>query len=197
MLLPIPKLLGCAAAALALTLVSCGTTSSYQLVNPSLAAQVPAKLPASALSISARPTAVPAALPTAAPTAAPAPREPSSEPRPTARPPSTAGLSFYFGVWRTRVPGAVWTSPSGYEGYDWQHFNVALAAGDLLIKPDGTYVWNSHGGKSGQWVPGGAEHPLVLIDAVEHKRWSVGVDPKHKENIVLSDGDAASYDGRK
>jgi hypothetical protein len=179
--------------ALALAPVSCGTAPAYQLVNPSIAAQVPAKLPASALSTSARPTTAPATRPAATP----APRQPSPEPQPTARPPSTAGLEFYFGVWRTRVPGAVWTSPSGYEGYDSQHTNVALAAGDLLIKPDGTYVWNSHGGKSGQWVSGDSEHPLVLIDVVEHKRWSVGVDREHTENIVLSDGDAASYDGRK
>lgn len=187
MLLPLPKPLACAAV-LALTLVSCGATSSYQLVNPSIAAPLPTGPQLSTLSATSTPAAPPATL---------VPRQPAPTPQPTARPPSTAGLGFYLGIWRTRVPGAVWASPSGYEGYDWQRTNVALAAGDLLIKPDGTYVWNSHGGKSGQWAPGDAEHPLVLIDLAEHKRWSVGVDPKHKGNIVLWDGDAASYDGRK
>lgn len=28
---------------------------------------------------------------------------------------------YFFGARRTRIPGAVWTSPSRYQGYDWLH----------------------------------------------------------------------------
>lgn len=107
---------------------------------------------------------------------------------------------YYFGVWRTRIPGAVWTSPSGYQGYDWLHVRAGASAGDLIIRPDGTYVWNSYGGKSGRWVRGeSAAFPVVLIDTAENRRWQVGADPKRTggRDIVVWDGNSFSYDGRK
>jgi len=106
---------------------------------------------------------------------------------------------YFFGVWRTRIPGAVWTSPSGYQGYDWLHVRTGASAGDLIIKPDGTYVWNSYGGKSGRWVRGDAEFPVVLIDTVENRQWRVGADPKRigGRDIVVWDGNSFSYDGRR
>lgn len=113
---------------------------------------------------------------------------------------ATADPSYFFGVWRTNVPGAVWTSPSGYQGYDWLHARAGVSAGDLIIRPNGTYVWNSYGGKSGRWVRGDSpEFPVVLIDTVENRRWVIGVDPKHTggRDIVVWDGNSFYYDGRK
>lgn len=113
--------------------------------------------------------------------------------------PAIANPSDYFGVWRTRIPGAVWTSPSGYRGYDLLHVSAGLATGDLIIKPDETYVWQAYGGKSGRWVQGDREYPIVLIDSVENRRWKVGADPKHTggRDIIVWDGNALYYDGRK
>lgn len=112
---------------------------------------------------------------------------------------NSSDLNYYFGVWRTRVPGAVWTSPSGYQGQDWLHVSAGVAAGDLIIRPDGTYVWKSYGGKAGRWVRGDAGYPVVLIDTVENRRWKVGADPKHTggRDIIVWDGNAIYYDGRK
>lgn len=106
---------------------------------------------------------------------------------------------YYFGVWRTRIPGAVWTSPSGYQGVDWLHVRAGVSAGDLIIRPDGSYVWNSYGGKEGRWVRGDAAFPVVLIDTVENRRWHVGADAKRigGRDIVVWDGNSFYYDGRK
>lgn len=143
------------------------------------------------------------------PPARPEPSRPAPAPRRPAAPSSPAtggsaakasGLDTFFGVWRTRIPGAVWTSPSGYDRYDWLHVAAGVSVGDLIIRPDGTYVWNSYGGKSGRWEKGdSAEWPIVLIDTVENRRWVVGVDPNHTggRDIVVWDGNAFSYDGRR
>lgn len=120
-----------------------------------------------------------------------------------APPPASAAaggdLSPYFGVWRTSVPGAAWTSPSGYQGYDWLHVSAGVSAGDLIIRPDGTYLWASYGGKSGRWVRGDADYPIVLIDTVEKRRWKVGLDPKRTggRELIVWDGDVYHYDGRR
>jgi hypothetical protein len=113
---------------------------------------------------------------------------------------NAGNLDYYFGVWRTRIPGAVWTSPSGYQGYDWLHVSAGVSAGDLIIKPNGTYVWASYGGKSGRWTRSGdAGYPIVLIDTVENRQWRVGIDPKHTggRDIIVWDGGSFYYDGRK
>ncbi|HWP12843.1 MAG TPA: hypothetical protein VNN06_13540 [Ramlibacter sp.] len=113
---------------------------------------------------------------------------------------ATANLNYYFGVWRTNIPGAVWTSPSGYQGREWLHVSAGAAAGDLIIKPDGTYVWNSYGGKSGRWISAAdAVYPIVLIDTSENRRWKVGADPKHTggRDIMIWDGNSFYYNGRK
>jgi hypothetical protein len=111
-----------------------------------------------------------------------------------------AGTSpeYFFGVWRTRIPGAVWSSPSGYRGYDWLSVRAAVNVGDLIIRPDGTYVWNSGGGKAGRWERGRGDWPIVLIDTVEKRRWMVSADRMHTggRDIVVSDGNS-SFDGRR
>lgn len=131
--------------------------------------------------------------------------EPIAKPAPPATPAprpalaAAAGLNYFFGVWRTSIPGAVWASPSGYPGQSWLHVSAGLAVGDLIIKPDGSYLWNSYGGKKGRWEHGDAEYPLVLIDTMERRRWKVGVDPKRTggRDIVIWDGNAYYYDGRR
>lgn len=113
------------------------------------------------------------------------------------KPGKAADLNSFFGVWRTNIPGAVWTSPSGYPGQDWLHVSAGAAAGDLIIKPDGSYVWASYGGKSGRWVKGDAEYPLVLIDTVENRRWRVGPDARQPGRLLIWDGSAYYYHGRR
>jgi hypothetical protein len=127
----------------------------------------------------------------------PIPATPESRPQPNAN--ASSNLNYYFGVWRTNIPGAVWTSPSGYQGREWLHVGAGAAAGDLIIKPDGTYVWASYGGKSGRWVAGDAEYPIVLIDTSENRRWRVGADAKHTggRDIMIWDGNSYYYNGRK
>ncbi|MNY04263.1 hypothetical protein D3C86_1369300 [compost metagenome] len=112
--------------------------------------------------------------------------------------PEQVDLSYYFRVWHTRVPGAVWQSPSDVPGYETLHIAPGVQAGDLTISPNGRYVWNSYGGKVGQWVRGDANYPIVLIDTVENKKWKVGYDPKHTggRDIVIWDG-YIWYDGKK
>jgi hypothetical protein len=133
------------------------------------------------------------------PTARPTPPSRSTPVTPEDRPQSNANLNYFFGVWRTNIPGAVWTSPSGYQGRDWLHVSAGAAAGDLIIKPNGTYVWASYGGKSGRWIAGDAEWPIVLIDTSENRKWRVGADAKHTggRDIMIWDGNSFYYDGRK
>ncbi len=113
--------------------------------------------------------------------------------------PNASDLSYYFRVWRTNIPGGVWTSPSEHSGYDKLHISPGMATGDLLIKSDGTYIWNAYGGKKGSWVQGDAEYPIVLIDTVENRRWRVSIDPKHLggRDIIVWDGKSIYYNGRK
>lgn len=134
------------------------------------------------------------------------PPQPAYEPiRPPGRddsprqPPSTlADTSYYFGVWHTNVPGAVWTTSSEVPGYDRIHVKPGALAGDLVINPNGTYAWNSYGGKSGRWVRGDAESPIVLIDTAENRRWSVLPDKTTGgREIYLYDGNSFSYRGRR
>jgi hypothetical protein len=62
------------------------------------------------------------------------------------------------------------------------------AAGGLLkLNRDGTYSWNSYGGKSGKWVETGrAGEPIEIIDTVENRRWGVRLEPKTGEIIIQS-----------
>jgi hypothetical protein len=111
---------------------------------------------------------------------------------------SSPAAEQLFGVWRTRIPGGVWQTPSGIAGYDNLHVSAGAKSGDLIIRKDGTYKWNSYGGKEGRWEKGNSDYPIVLIDNVEHKKWKVGIDPKHTggRDIVIWDGNYW-YDGKK
>jgi hypothetical protein len=110
-----------------------------------------------------------------------------------------SSIDYFLGVWRTRVPGAAWRSPTGYAGYDWQHAPSALNAGDLIIKPDGTFVWNAHGGSSGRWERGDRDAPIVLVD-MEKRRWRIAADPARtggRDIVVRGEEGGLSYDGRR
>ena len=112
--------------------------------------------------------------------------------------PSANDLESLMGVWRTRVPGAVWQTPSGQTGYDNLHVSAGAASGDLIIRKDGSYTWDSYGGKKGKWEKGDADYPIVLLDHSEKKTWRVGFDPKHTggREIVIWDG-YVWYDGKR
>ena len=133
-----------------------------------------------------------------APTMAPGSQR-QSRPAQAGQSGNAASPDYYFGVWRARIPGAVWSSPSGYQGYDWLHVRAGVSAGDLIIRPDGTYVWNSYGGKAGRWMRGDAGHPVVLIDTVENRQWRVGAGPGRTggREIIVWDGSSFHYDGRR
>ena len=113
--------------------------------------------------------------------------------------PQATDASSFMGVWRTNVPGAVWESPSGYEGYNWLNVGVGRATGDLIIKPDHTYIWQAYGGKTGQWEQGTSDYPVILIDTVENRRWQLSYDPYRTggREITVWDGNAYYYDGRR
>lgn len=135
--------------------------------------------------------------PAPAPYGQPAPepygRAPAEAQAPRQQPSGAAGL---LGVWQTNIPGAVYTTPSGRPGYDLLHVSSGAAAGLLRLNRDGTYSWNSYGGKRGKWVETGRpDYPLEIIDTVENKRWLVGLDPKSGELIVWAG--SYWYNGRR
>jgi hypothetical protein len=103
-----------------------------------------------------------------------------------------------IGVWHTKIPGAVWQSPSGRDGYNNLHVSGGAASGDLVIYKNGTYIWNSYGGKKGRWGEGDSDYPIVLNDKVENKKWKVCFDAKHSggRDIIIWDGNIW-YDGKK
>lgn len=93
--------------------------------------------------------------------------------------PAAQNASQLFGVWQTNIPGAVYTVPSGVAGYDRLIVSSGAAAGLFRLNPDGTYVWNSYGGKRGKWERSNdPEYPVEIIDTVENRRWKVGFDAR-------------------
>lgn len=107
-----------------------------------------------------------------------------------------SGAAALLGVWQTNIPGAVYTTPSGRPGYDLLHVSSGAAAGLLKLDRNGTYSWNSYGGKRGKWVETGrSDYPIEIIDTVENKRWLVGLDPRSQELIVWAG--SYWYNGRR
>lgn len=97
------------------------------------------------------------------------------------------GAQGLVGLWQTNIPGAVYTIPSGFAGYDTLHVSTGAAAGLLRINATGTYSWNSYGGKKGKWVESGdGEYPIEIIDTVENRRWKVGYSSAKKALIIWS-----------
>lgn len=109
-------------------------------------------------------------------------------------------IAALLGVWRTNIPGAVWASPTGYQGSNWNYMNVGVALGDLIIKPDGSYVWMWPNRKAGRWEmqPPNAPYPLVLIDEEENRRWHVGLGNAYLgQQLYITDGGPRIHSGRR
>lgn len=110
-----------------------------------------------------------------------------------------AACGAFVGTWQTNVPGAVYITPGSSRYYDVLHVSAGSPKGFLRINANGTYTWNTYGGKHGRWRSSqDPEYPLVLVDNAEHKQWKVGCDPKHTggRDIVIWDG-YIHYDGRR
>lgn len=129
------------------------------------------------------------------PSQAPAPaRQAQGLPAPVKQ--QKPNLQAVVGIWQTNIPGAVYTTPSGIAGYDTLQVSSGAAAGLLRINADGTYSWNSYGGKKGKWVKTGeAEYPVEILDTVENRRWKVGYSSAKKTLIIWSG--SFWYEGRK
>jgi len=109
---------------------------------------------------------------------------------------SAASAKSVVGLWQTNIPGAVYTTPSGLTGYDVLHVSTGAAAGLLRIDSNGTYSWNSYGGKKGKWVSStDPEYPIELVDTVENRRWRVGYSGSKGVLYILSG--SIWYEGRK
>ncbi|MFD2365333.1 hypothetical protein [Pseudoduganella sp. GCM10020061] len=126
------------------------------------------------------------------------------EARPPARseaPASTqvsANVRGLLGAWQSGVSGAVWTSPSSIPGWENLHISPGAMAGLLVIYPNGTYVWNSYGGKKGRWsTSNDTDYPIVLDDRVENKKWQVGFDRASPGRIWIYDGNSISYSAKR
>lgn len=112
---------------------------------------------------------------------------PSPQPRSSKKQKGVSGAKALLGLWQTNIPGAVYTTPSGLAGYDTLHVSSGVAAGLLKINPNGTYSWNSYGGKKGKWVESGdAEYPIEIIDTVENRRWRVGYSSSKRALLIWS-----------
>ncbi len=122
---------------------------------------------------------------------------------PTPTPPVASvqrDVSGFMGVWRTNVPGAVWASPTGYQGSNWTYMSTGVALGDLIIKPDGTYVWMWPSKKAGRWEmqPPNAPYPMVLIDEEENRRWHIGWGNAYMgQQLYITDGGPRIHNGRR
>ncbi|TFW35986.1 hypothetical protein [Massilia horti] len=125
------------------------------------------------------------------------PSRPASEPPGRSERQGAAGMAELMGAWQSSVSGAVWTSPSSVPGFDTLHISPGALAGLLVIYPNGTYIWNSYGGKKGRWTRSDkSDYPLVLEDTVENKRWYVGLDQR-TQRLYIWDGNAISYTARR
>lgn len=133
----------------------------------------------------------------------------SVQPTPTPRPdpeqqtqPPTAArdIAALLGVWDTNVPSSVITRYS--RALDREFVSVAPGArGRLLkIKPDGTWVWQSYGGKRGTWRrnPDPKGYPILLDDPSENATWGVGPDTRDSRgDIIIQKASGVYYVGRR
>jgi hypothetical protein len=109
---------------------------------------------------------------------------------------ASGSLAAYLGTWQTNIPGVAYTTPSGRPGYDILHVSSGAAGGLLVLNRNGTYKWNSYGGKTGKWVETGrSADPIEIIDTVENRRWGVRMDSNTGE-IILQSGSIYYY-GRR
>lgn len=104
-----------------------------------------------------------------------------------------AAQDAVYGIWHTTRPGISYPSAIDVPGAYLLVARAGLAAGDLTISPNGTYVWNSYTGTSGRWIKGDDVSPVVLIDDTHHMRWKVGL----AGGVLLIGGGGQVYSGRR
>ncbi|MEB3102381.1 copper amine oxidase N-terminal domain-containing protein [Ferviditalea candida] len=111
-------------------------------------------------------------------------------------------LSYFFHTWKMRIPGAVVTSPIPGTSDVVTNATPGADAGNLQVKSDGTYVWQSiWDGKTikGSWrktnLP---DYPIILLRGEEGKDWKLGKSDKNTwggGDIVIYDGQSISQNG--
>lgn len=112
-------------------------------------------------------------------------------------PSNTMKSPAVLGMFGLTVQGAVWQSTDVY-GERWLHTSPPVGTkGVLKINRDGTYDWNSAWDDRlihGRWTTG--PDGIVLVDAQEHKNWSVAPRNKPgKATIFVFDNKYMVYDG--
>lgn len=110
----------------------------------------------------------------------------AARPAPPGQLPSPSGL---FGAWYTSLPGAVWTT-NEIPGWQTLHIAPGAAAGVFVLYQNGTWLWNSYGGKRGRWsASGDSEYPILLDDRKEGRKWKVGFNTKEAGTIWIVESD--------
>ncbi len=113
--------------------------------------------------------------------------KPGSVPRSRGGKTKPVKLSFFFGSWKTFVPGASYVTPDQPgSGTGTIHTSPGALGTTLVIRGDRRWAWK---GRVGTWKPtGDADYPLELLNAVDGHDWRVGVDVHHPKRIFVWDG---------
>lgn len=144
------------------------------------------------------PTTQPYQAPTTQPYQAPTTQPYHAKPlQPTPKGHCPNDVGHLVGRWQTNVSGAAYTTEDA-AGNRYMHTSAGARAGQLVINPNGTYVWAAWGGKKGRWVKGSKSWPIVLIDNQEHKKWGVACNESSGgKQIYIWDGQYYTYNGRR
>lgn len=102
-------------------------------------------------------------------------------------------ISTLLGKWKTKIPGAAWTTPSSRPGYDVLHAGPGATGGYLMLSGDGRYAWGAEGGKEGRWRPGKADCPIELMDGPD-RIWKVCSEDGRE--VAVGDGRYTYYGTR-
>lgn len=100
--------------------------------------------------------------------------------------PNRIALSEFIGKWNTWVPGAAYSVDDHVNNVRVNHTSLGSAAHlDLVISPNGTYVWK---GIRGNWgTTNDDENPIVLYRAVDGHDWQVSILENWYGYLALSD----------
>lgn len=100
--------------------------------------------------------------------------------------PNRIALSEFIGKWNTWVPGTAYSVDDYVNNVRVNHTSTGSAPHlDLVISPNGTYVWK---GIRGTWgVTNDDENPIVLYRAVDGHDWQVSILENWYGYLALSD----------
>lgn len=108
------------------------------------------------------------------------------------------GVNSLIGVYSTNVGGGTYITPGNTPGYGVLHTSAGAKSGALTLRGDHTYTWNAYGGKQGRWQETGrSDYPIVLDDRAEKKRWLLGPKRGDADRVVIWDGNAFNYVGKR